>query len=144
MKKFSLLLTTLLFFATALKAQNQASNWTNDQLIQPATLASDINSGKNLPTILCVGPGAVIPHSIHTGEAGKSTGIGNLKTELKNHKKDDNIVIYCGCCPFAQCPNVRPAIEELKKEGFTNYHLLNLPQNINANWIAKGYPINKN
>ena len=137
MKKLSLLLTVFIFFATALKAQNQAPNWTSNQLIQPAVLASEINSGKNIPVIICVGPGAVIPQSIHTGEAGKAAGITNLKTELRKHKKDENIVMYCGCCPCAHCPNVRPAIEELKKEGFTNYHLLNLPQNITPIGLPK-------
>lgn len=69
-------------------------------------------------------------------------GLEKLKSELKSIAKDKNIVVYCGCCPFEHCPNVRPAIETLKEMKFTHYYLLNLPHNIKADWIDKGYPTN--
>ena len=70
-------------------------------------------------------------------------GVSNLKKELAKLPKDKEVVIYCGCCPFAHCPNVRPAIAALKELKFTNYYLLNLPNNIRTDWINKGYPTNK-
>jgi thiosulfate/3-mercaptopyruvate sulfurtransferase len=48
------------------------------------------------------------------------------------------IVFYCGCCPFNHCPNVRPAFKVLKQMGFTNFKLLNLPENLKVNWINIG------
>lgn len=122
------------------KAQNPV-NWTSDQLIQPATLAEAITNNASIPGIINVGPGAVIPGSYDAGMAGKAEGLEKLKQHLTSISKDSNIVIYCGCCPFEHCPNVRPAIDLLKRMHFTNYHLLNIPHNIKQDWIDKGYPV---
>lgn len=143
MKRFLLICFVLFAISDFASGQNKPNNWSDDQLIQPSVLAKKIVNNEKLPVIFCVGPGSVIPHSIHTGEAGKPEGLNNFKKTLGALNKKDEIVIYCGCCPFAHCPNVRPAIDELKREGFTNYHLLNLPQNINTDWIAKGYPVTR-
>jgi thiosulfate/3-mercaptopyruvate sulfurtransferase len=51
------------------------------------------------------------------------------------------VVIYCGCCPFSRCPNVRPAFELLKEMKFTMPRLLNLPHSLNDDWVSKGYPM---
>ena len=51
------------------------------------------------------------------------------------------VVVYCGCCPFEHCPNIRPAMAVLKEMNFTDYYLLNLLRNIKINWIDKGYPV---
>lgn len=120
--------------------QPKPENWTADQLIQPSDLAQTLNSKENIPLIYCVGPGVVIPHSTDIGMTGEKENIQKLKDSLNNVSRDADIVIYCGCCPFDHCPNVRPAIALLKEMKFTNYHLLNLPQNIKTDWIAKGYP----
>lgn len=121
------------------KAQ-KTDNWTKDQLMEPAALANSIKSNENMPLIYCVGPGAVIPHSINIGMAEDKKNLEKFESSISKLPRDANIVIYCGCCPFAKCPNVRPAIAALKEMKFTNYHLLNLPDNIKADWIAKGYP----
>ncbi|HWB25145.1 MAG TPA: rhodanese-like domain-containing protein [Chitinophagaceae bacterium] len=121
------------------KTQNPV-NWTPEQLMQPAALAKTITNHKNVPLIFCVGPGAVIPGSINTGPAHEDAGLAALKKALDTLPKNTAIVIYCGCCPFEHCPNVRPAIAALKDAGFTNYKLLNLEHNIKADWIDKGYP----
>ncbi|MEO6820153.1 MAG: rhodanese-like domain-containing protein [Ginsengibacter sp.] len=118
----------------------QPENWTKDQLIEPALLAQKLSENKNLPVIISVGPGAIIPHSIDIGMTNDSENLDNFKEEISKLPKDANIVIYCGCCPFAHCPNVRPALTALKEMKFTNFHLLNLPQNIKTDWISKGYP----
>lgn len=121
------------------KAQNP-ENWTKDQLMEPAVLANAIRSDKNIPVIYCVGPGVVIPHSINIGMTEDKSNLKKFESSISQLPRNTNIVIYCGCCPFAKCPNVRPAIASLKEMKFTNYHLLNLPNNIKTDWIAKGYP----
>lgn len=123
-------------------AQNP-ENWTSKQLIQPAELAEKITADKDVPVILSVGPGAIIPHSIDIGMAKDQENMDKLKKELATLPTDTKVVIYCGCCPFEHCPNVRPAINALKEMKFTNYQLLNLPHNIKTDWIDKGYPVTK-
>lgn len=137
---FILSVLCLLSFKT--EAQ-KPENWTPDQLIEPATLATEIAAKTNVPLIISVGPGETIPNSIQTGMASTTEGIEALKQELQNLPKNKPIVIYCGCCPFEHCPNVRPAIDVLKEMKFTNYHLLNLSHNIKADWIDQGYPVAK-
>lgn len=141
MKKiFSYFLIPVFLIAVQSSCAQKPENWTKDQLIEPATLAKTIESNKNIPLIYCVGPGVVIPHSIDIGMAGNEKNLATFKDSLKNLPRETNIVIYCGCCPFTRCPNVRPAIALLQEMKFTNYHLLDLPDNIKADWIAKGYP----
>lgn len=128
-----------LFFIQKSFAQN-AENWTSKQLMEPAALASTLSSAKNIPYIYSVGPGAIIPHSVEIGMTNNADNISKFKEQLKGLDKNASIVVYCGCCPFEHCPNVRPAIDALKEMKFTNYKLLNLPHNIKTDWISKGYP----
>ena len=138
---FQALMAVIFFGFQQCKAQqSKPENWTADQLIEPAELAQTLESNENIPLIYCVGPGVVIPHSIDIGMTRDEANIQKLKDSLSNVPRDADIVIYCGCCPFDHCPNVRPAIALLNEMKFTNYHLLNLPHNIKTDWIAKGYP----
>ncbi len=130
----------LIGFQQCKAQQANPENWTSDQLIEPADLAQTLNSNKNIPLIYCVGPGVVIPHSIDIGMTKDQKNLQKLRDSLSTVPRDANIVIYCGCCPFEHCPDVRPAISLLNEMKFTNYHLLNLPHNIKTDWIAKGYP----
>ena len=134
-----LTLAGIAFSFSQCKAQ-KSENWTKDQLMEPAALAKSIESNENVPIIYCVGPGVVIPNSIDIGMTGDKKNIEKFEAAISKLPRDANIVIYCGCCPFAKCPNVRPAIASLQQMKFTNYHLLNLPNNIKTDWIAKGYP----
>lgn len=134
------LLFSLLFMALSGQAQNPV-NWTDKQLMEPAVLAETIRINKELPVIISVGPSPTIPNSQDIGMVNESEGLIKLKAKLKSLPKDQKIVIYCGCCPFEHCPNVRPAIDALKQLKFTNYFLLNLPHNIKKDWIDKGYPL---
>jgi hypothetical protein len=118
-------------------------NWTDKQLIQPSELANAIIDKKDIPVIVSVGPGATIPNSIVVGMVNNHEGLEQLKEQLKNIDKDQKVVIYCGCCPYEHCPNVRPAIDAVKQMKFTNYFLLDLPHNIKKDWIDKGYPVSK-
>jgi hypothetical protein len=120
-------------------AQNPA-NWTAEQLMEPAQLAQILTAGGKLPLLISVGPGATIPHSVAIGQAKDQENLDKLSTLLKTVKKRETIVLYCGCCPFENCPNVRPAIALIKEKGSRNYKLLNIPHNIKKDWIDKGYP----
>ena len=118
-------------------------NWTDKQLMEPARLNEVIKSGKDLPVVISVGPGPLLPRAINVGFINNSEGLDNLHTELGKIPKDKKVVVYCGCCPYEHCPNVRPAIDALKQMQFTDYYLLNLPHNLKRDWRDKGYPLMK-
>jgi thiosulfate/3-mercaptopyruvate sulfurtransferase len=121
-----------------------AEPWTAQQLLEPADLAKVINDpAAQKPYIISIGPGAMIKGSIDIGAAHEQVNLAMLKEQLSHMKKDANIVLYCGCCPFEHCPNVRPAFSLLNEMKFTNHKLLNLQHNIRTDWISKGYPVVK-
>jgi hypothetical protein len=133
----------LLLLLSLLQVEGHAQgriNWTSEQLMEPSELSSAMKSTKNVPLIFSVGPGATIPGSKDIGMVKETENLQKFKDQLKSLSKATAIVIYCGCCPFERCPNVRPAIQVLKDMNFTNYKLLNLPHNIKIDWIDKGYP----
>lgn len=84
-----------------------------------------------------------IPGSIYVGSAKDSEGILSLKQKSLQFSKESLIVIYCGCCPWHQCPNIRPAFNALKEEGFQNLKILFIPHDFAQDWIRKGYPVEK-
>lgn len=133
------LLLSFCFEVLSAKAQNPV-NWAEEQLMQPARLAQTLQSGKELPTVISIGPAALIPHSINIGMVQEKENMEKLEKQLAALPKESAVVLYCGCCPYEHCPNVRPAIALLNKMKFTNYHLLDLPHNIKKDWIDKGYP----
>ncbi len=143
MKRFILSAISIFLVSNLLVAQSNKEPWSNDQLLDPAILAQKINQKKvgNM-LIVSIGPDAVIKGSVEIGPGGETKNINKLKAYLKNVSKDKEVVIYCGCCPFERCPNVRPAFKTLNDMGFKNAKLLNLSNNIKTNWIDKGYPMN--
>lgn len=123
-------------------ANQVADPWTPDQLLEPADLAQSINDPHSPQfLVFSVGPGAVIKGSTDIGPAREKENLAKLQARLKDLPKDANVVIYCGCCPFAKCPNVRPAFNLLKEMNFRNGKLLNLSQNVKTDWIDHGYPV---
>ena len=137
-----LFVTGVLFFVINGSAQINA-NWTDKQLMEPSQLAKIITDKKDSIVIISVGPFKTIPGTISVGMTSEKEGLDKFKAQLGNMDKNEKIVIYCGCCPFEHCPNVRPAIDVLKEMNFTNYYLLDLPHNIKINWIDEGYPVTK-
>ena len=142
-----LLLTFLLIVEITASSIGQTINtepWTENQLMPPAELAKLINDrDAHLPIVFSIGPGAIVKGSIDIGPAKEKDNLKKLKQQLSKLPKDTAIVIYCGCCPFQHCPNIRPAFELLNKMKFTNHKLLNLPKNIKVDWIDKGFPKNE-
>jgi hypothetical protein len=124
--------------------KHQAEPWTADQLLEPSALANTMKNNQAAQAkIFCVGPGALIPNSIDVGPAKDKENLEKLKAELNKLPKDANVVIYCGCCPFERCPNVRPAFSLLNEMKFTHAKLLNIPHNLKTDWIDKGFPTTK-
>jgi hypothetical protein len=134
------LLVTTLFNSSC--AQNP-ENWTSKQLVEPLDLATTLKNNLDVPVMFSVGPGAIIPNSIDIGMVKDENNLDKFREQISKLPKSTNILIYCGCCPFEHCPNVRPAIALLQQMQFTNYHLLDLPHNIKTDWIGKGYPSKK-
>jgi len=116
--------------------------WTDSQLIAPSELAAWVKAGgPKLPLILNIGAVEDIKSAVHIGAVNDTKNLEKLKAAVASFPKNTPLIIYCGCCPFAKCPNIRPAFSELIKAGFTNVKLLNLSTNLKTNWIAKGYPL---
>lgn len=137
-----LLLASLLFAFRQPVSEVQTDPWRQDQLMEPADLAQIINdSSAAKPVIYSVGPGTDIKGSTGFGPAQEKENLEKLKAALLKLPKDTSIVIYCGCCPFEHCPNIRPAFNLLNEMGFTNHKLLNLSHNIRVDWISKGFPV---
>ncbi|HVW10469.1 MAG TPA: rhodanese-like domain-containing protein [Bryobacteraceae bacterium] len=119
------------------------------QLLQPAELArmlSSPDSGK--PLILQVGSRVLyaeahIPGSEYAGAAGQQAGLQALRDRVRDLKHDQFIVIYCGCCPWTKCPNIRAAYQQMVSLGFTHVKALYIADNFGANWMDKGYPVEK-
>jgi thiosulfate/3-mercaptopyruvate sulfurtransferase len=121
--------------------QTDPEPWTSRQLMAPADLAAVINNPvEKKPIIFCVGPGALVRGSRDMGPAKEKENLARLKKELAKLPRNTDLVIYCGCCPFEHCPNIRPAFTLLNEMKFSNARLLNLEHNIKTDWVAKGYP----
>ena len=116
--------------------------WRPDQLLEPADLANTIQTpDATKPLIISIGPAASIKTSVGVGPASEAENLAKLEQLVAKEPKNRAIVIYCGCCPFKNCPNVRPAFTKLNALGFTNHKLLNLSKNLKTDWIDKGYPV---
>ena len=145
-KPLHLLLAGLLIIGISLNSIGQTTNtepWTEIQLMPPEELAELINDNSaHLPILFSIGPGAIVKGSVDIGPAKEKENLKKLKQHLLKLPKDTAIVIFCGCCPFQHCPNIRPAFKLLNKMKFTDHRLLNLPKNIKVDWIDKGFPKN--
>jgi thiosulfate/3-mercaptopyruvate sulfurtransferase len=134
----------LIFLAGLCLSQDAVDPWPKPDLLDPATLASEIQSAKP-PTIVCVAFPVLyrtkrILRAVGAGPGSKPEGIDLLKQAVSGLAKDSDIVIYCGCCPMNRCPNVRPAYRTLKEMGFTHIRVLDIPTNMHTDWYSKNYP----
>jgi thiosulfate/3-mercaptopyruvate sulfurtransferase len=130
--------------------EKPADPWTEAQVLHAADLAPEIAGAKgaNSPTIIYVGfrtlfEGGRIPGASFHGTASKEEGLAELKKWLASLPRSTNLVIYCGCCPFNRCPNIKPAYAALREMGFTHVRVLILPTSFAADWVEKGYPMQK-
>ena len=130
----------------ALAASGSPSD-ANPQLIQPAEMVKLLNSSHK-PVIIQTGfrtlyEQAHIPGSEYVGPTSQPQGLQELHKRVQGLSRKRMIVLYCGCCPWSHCPNVRPAYKELRDMGFANVKVLYLANNFGADWVDKGYPVSK-
>jgi rhodanese-related sulfurtransferase len=79
----------------------------------------------------------------YVGATSSPDGIQALRDRVKSVPKGKQIVLYCGCCPWSHCPNIRPAYAELVKLGYKNVKALYIANNFGTDWVNKGYPTAK-
>jgi rhodanese-related sulfurtransferase len=127
----------------------QASSIPASGLINPEELIKILQSSKGeKPLMIQVGSHVLyeqahIPGSEYIGPASYESGLQQLRNRVQALPRTKFIVIYCGCCPWSHCPNVKPADDALRALGFTKVKVLYLPDNFGANWVDKGYPVAK-
>lgn len=126
----------------------QASDpWTSAQLVKPEALAAMLKGPEaQRPLLFHVGFKALfkegaIPGSRYVGPGSSAAGLAALKGAVAKLPRDRGIVVYCGCCPWGDCPNMRPAYQALRAMGFKNASALYVVKNLDTDWVAKGYPI---
>jgi rhodanese-related sulfurtransferase len=124
----------------------QATSLPSSQLINPEELVKLLRSEN--PLMIQVGSHVLyqqahIPGSEYIGPASSESGLQSLRKRVESLPRNKFIVIYCGCCPWSHCPNVKPADDALRAMGFTNVRVLYIANNFGADWVDKGYPVAK-
>lgn len=142
MKRFFLpivLLIAVISFAFTFQ-DTPVDPWKPTQVIKPADLAKTINDPKAAkPVIINVGPMGQIKGAVATGAAHED--MAKFKTEIVKYKKDQEVVVYCGCCSMANCPNIRLAFDHMKTLGYTKPRVLEIQTGLTEDWSGKGYPM---
>ena len=133
------------FLAIALLAALAGAQAADMSLAQPKDLAAQIQSKGAQPALIHVGfavlyRGKHIPNSIYAGPANTPAGLQALRAAVASLPRDREIVVYCGCCPWDHCPNIKPAMEALRQMGFTRAKALYVPTNLAVDWFDHGYP----
>ena len=133
--------------AISVYAMSFADDWKDSDTIQPKALATRISANeKNKPLILQVGFGFQyrmkhIPGAVYAGPGNKPEGLDKLKAAVAGVPKDREIILYCGCCPWDKCPNMKPSFALLRNAGFKNVKAVVIEKDFGANWIDMGYPV---
>ena len=148
-------LLLLVIFATAAVAlaslafAYQAGLIPASRLISPDDLVKILQSGKSeKPLMIQVGSHVLftqahIPGSEYIGPASNERGLVSLRKRVESLPRNRFIVLYCGCCPWDHCPNVKSADDALHALSFTNVKILYISNNFGADWVEKGYPVAK-
>jgi thiosulfate/3-mercaptopyruvate sulfurtransferase len=145
---FSLALVSAALFSVA-QAAGQASAIPASRLINPEALVKLLqSSAAEQPLMIQVGSHVLfaqahIPRSEYIGPASSDAGLRQLRKRVESLPRTKFIVLYCGCCPWGHCPNVKPADDALRAMGFTSVKVLYISDNFGTNWVDKGYPIAK-
>lgn len=142
---------TLLLFALlcVAHASGQASAILASRLINPDALVKLLQSSTaEKPLMIQVGSHVLfaqahLPGSEYIGPASGDAGVQQLRKRVESLPRTKFILLYCGCCPWGHCPNVKPADDALHAMGFTNVKVLYISDNFGTNWVDKGYPVAK-
>lgn len=117
-------------------------------LMQPEALVKALQGSGTKPVVLYVGPRFLYAQSHvkgaeFVGPASSADYLANLQERVATVGKSAPIVLYCGCCPWDHCPNIRPAYKALQAAGYSNVKALYLPKSFGEDWAGKGYPVEK-
>lgn len=137
--------------APTLQSQEKksADPWLDSETLEPAVLAKMLTDKYvSVPTVIFVGfrslyVGGHVPDASFHGTASTEQGLAELKSWAASLPRSADLVIYCGCCPFDKCPNIRPGYTALHSMGFKKIRVLTLPKSFAADWADKGYPMQK-
>lgn len=129
-------------------AASSASGWPwGNDAVTPADFARELPAaaGPDKPVVICAAPPflfrvARIPGAVLHGPASSPEGLNSLTKWADTLPRTANVVIYCGCCPLAVCPNLAPAYRALKGMGFTRVRVLLIENNFKTDWVDRGYP----
>ena len=100
--------------------------WQANELIKPEELAKRLSAAAGAkPSVICVAfpvlyPGGHIAGAKFAGPTAKPEGIEALKRAAIGLSKDRQLVLYCGCCPWEKCPNIRAAFRAMQELGSKN------------------------
>ncbi len=142
-------LFTLITLLTTAYAAAQATAIPASRLINPGDLVKLLQTpGKEKPLMIQVGSHVLfsqahIPGSEYIGPASSESGLQQLRKRVGSLPRTQFIILYCGCCPWGHCPNVKPADDSLQALGFSNVKVLYIADNFGASWVDKGYPVAK-
>ncbi len=148
-RRYVLTVAALLLMLSAAMFAYQASSIPTSQLLNPDELVKMLQAPQGeKPLLIQVGSHVLyqqahIPGSEYLGPASSESGLQRLSKRVAPLPRNSFIVIYCGCCPWSHCPNVKPASDALRAMGFTNVKVLYIADNFGANWVDKGYPTSK-
>ena len=79
------------------------------------------------------------PEAVFAGPGANAAGLAMLRSAVDKLPRDREVVVYCGCCPWDRCPNVKPSLDLLKSMGFTKAKALYLGTGFKVDWLDKGY-----
>ena len=148
-RQLLLVLGTVAIGVASLPFADQASLIPASHLINPDELVKILQSAKSeRPLMIQVGSHVLytqahIPNSEYIGPASSETGLQSLRERVESLPQNKFIVLYCGCCPWRHCPNIKPADDALRAMGFTNVKILFIANNFGSDWVDKGYPVSK-
>jgi len=118
--------------------------------VTPAEFAQELSSapGADKPVVVCTAPPFLyrighIPGAVLHGPASSPQGLDSLTKWAETLPRTANVVIYCGCCPLAHCPNLAPAYKTMKGLGFTRVRVLLIEDSFKTDWTDRGYPFEK-
>jgi thiosulfate/3-mercaptopyruvate sulfurtransferase len=136
--------------AAAQASPRSADPWTRARVVEPVDLVKELNNPSitSQPTIVCVGfpslyRGGHVPRASFHGPASSPERLADLNRWAQGLPRSTNVVVYCGCCPFSECPNIRPAFTALRDMGFTRLRVPMLPNNFGTDWAGKGYSVER-
>lgn len=145
MKRLFLIATIGILSVFSIVAHSQSApntgDWKPEQLYSIDTLAAKIAQQQVEDIyIINTGPVSNIPHALQTGAVEYEKNLKKLVKLAKKLDKKREVIIYCGCCPLAVCPNLEPAYTHLLEKGF-KVRVLALIEDLETDWVQKGYPL---